>query len=95
MNVIEHMMTLYDEGLEELMGAQNYAKKAHKTENSDEKMMYKNMSKQELEHAHMLMSSGDKLFSGVDSSDSLHMVWKSLRGHLYDWKNRIENMLNT
>lgn len=94
MNVIEHMMSLYDEGLEELMGAQNYAKKAYKTENSDEKMMYKNMAKQELEHAHMLMSSGDKLFAGVDASDSLYMVWKSLRGHLCDWKTRIEHMLN-
>ena len=94
MNVIEHMMTLYDEGLDELMGAQNYAKKANKAENSDEKMMYKNMAKQELEHAHMLMAAGDKLFSGVDAADSLYMVWRSLREHLHDWKTKIEHMLN-
>ena len=94
MNVIEHMMTLYDEGLEELMGAQDYAKKAYKAENTDEKMMYKNMAKQELEHANMLMSSGDKLFAGVDASDSLHMVWRSLREHLHDWKTKIEHMIN-
>lgn len=93
MNIIEHMMSLYDEGLEELMDAQEYAKKSYRAEVSDEKMMYHNLSKQELEHANMIMKAGDNLFSNVDSADSIHMVWKSLRGHLCSWKKRIEQML--
>ena len=95
MNLIEHMMTLYDEGLDELMGAQDYAKKAGKTENTDERMMYQAMAKQELDHAHMIMKAGDKLFATVDGSDSLHMVWKNLREHLSSWKTRIEHMMTS
>jgi hypothetical protein len=87
------MMELYDEGLDELMGAQEYAKRYHKAESSDEKMMYQNMSKQELEHANMIMKAGDKLFSGTDAADSLHMVWKNLREHLSNWKSKIEHIL--
>ena len=94
-NIIDHMMTLYDEGLDELMGAQDYAKKAHKTENADEKMMYQNMAKQELDHAYMIMKAGDKLFAGADAADSLHMVWKNLREHLINWKSKIEHMLGS
>lgn len=92
--VIEHMMCLYDEGLDELMGAQNYAKRAHKAEGADEKMMYQNMAKQELDHAFMLMKAGDKLFAGTDAADSLHMVWRSLREHLISWKTKIEHMIS-
>ena len=93
MNIIEHMMKLYNEGLEELMGAQKYAKHADKAGATEEGTMYKTMARQELEHAHMLIKGGDKLFSGVDSSDSLKMVWNSLREHLMDWHRDIERKI--
>jgi hypothetical protein len=64
MTTIDHMMKLYEEGLDELMGAQKYAKMSHKTENSDEKATYKNMARQELDHAKMIIQMGDRDFMG-------------------------------
>lgn len=93
MNIVEHMMELYREGIDELMGAEKYAHKSKKATGNEEKMMYHNMAKQELGHAHELMKDGDSLFSGADAMDSLHMVWKSLRDHLCTWKKSIEAML--
>lgn len=93
MDVIDHMMKLYEEGLDELMGAQKYAKCSHKAESQDDKMMYRNMAKQELDHAHNLIKSGDRMFAGADSMDSLKMVWASLRQHLMDWHADIEHKL--
>lgn len=93
MDVISHMMKLYEEGLEELMGAQKYSKCAHKSESQDDKMMYRNMAKQELDHAHNLIKSGDRMFAGADSTDSLKMVWTSLRQHLLDWHSDIDHKL--
>jgi len=93
MNHIEHMMKLYDEGLEELMGAQKYAKLSQRAEGTDDQVMYRNMSRQELDHAHSLIKSGDRMFSGTDSADSLKMVWTSLRQHLLDWHGDIDHKL--
>jgi len=93
MNVIEHMMKLYEEALDELMGAQKYAKCSHRAENTDDKTMYRNMAKQELDHAHSLIKAGDRMFSGTDSADSLKMVWTSLRQHLLDWHGDIDHKL--
>ena len=39
MNVVEHMMELYREGIDELMGAERYAKKAKKATGSEVKVM--------------------------------------------------------
>lgn len=89
MNHIEHMMKLYEEGLEELMGAQKYAKCASRSESSDDKAMYRNMAKQELDHAHNFIKSGDRMFASSDSADSLKMVWEGLRRHLLDWHDDI------
>ena len=89
MNAIEHMVKLYQEGVEELMGAQKYAKDSRHAENSEEKAMYKNMSRQELEHAQMLIRDGDKNFMGEHAQDSVVMVWQSLRDHLLEWHNSI------
>jgi len=93
MNQIEHMMKLYEDALEELMGAQKYAKCAHKTEDTDDKTMYRGMAKQELEHAHNFIRSGDRLFNSADSMDSMKMVWTSLRQHLLDWHADITHKL--
>jgi hypothetical protein len=56
-------------------------------------MMYRNMAKQELDHAHNLIKSGDRMFAGADSMDSLKMVWNSLRQHLLDWHADIDHKL--
>lgn len=93
MNTIEHMMKLYEEGLDELMGAQKYAKQSAKAESDDERTMYKNMARQELDHAQMLIRDGDKLYMGPNAMDSLNMVWKSLREHLLDWHGDIMRRL--
>lgn len=85
MNYIEHMMKLYEEGIEELMGAKKYAKQAHKSTNGDEKNMYRNMARQELEHAQMLINDGDRMYMGGNTEESIKMIWQPLRGHLLEW----------
>ena len=89
MNQIEHMMKLYEEGLDELMGAQKYLKQSNRASSNEEKVMYRNMSRQELEHAQMLIRDGDRMFSGENALDSVDMVWKSLREHLLEWHNNL------
>lgn len=91
MDVLEHMMKLYDEGLEELMDAQKYVQLHEKAVSEDERMMYRNLARQELEHAAVLCRAGDKLFN--DHSDSLYMVWASLKQHLHTWRSSLETRL--
>lgn len=90
MNVLEHMMKLYEESLEELMDAQKYVRCYEHTEDAEDKNMYKNLAKQELEHESQLVRAGDRLFSGVDAQDSLHMVWHHLKKHLHEWRSSLE-----
>ena len=93
MNVLEHMMKLYEEGLDELMDAQKYTKCYEKTESADDKSMYRTLAKQELEHESMIVKAGDRLFAGADSSDSLHTVWHHLKKHLHEWRTSLEMRL--
>lgn len=93
MSVIEQMMKLYEDGLEELMGAQKYAKCAYRATSTEDKNMYRSMARQELDHAHNFIKAGDRMFSGADSMDSLKMVWDGLRQHLLDWHADIEHKL--
>jgi precorrin-6B methylase 1 len=90
MNILEHMMKLYEEALEELMDAQKYTKCYEHTEHMDDKSMYRTLARQELEHEAMIVKAGDRLFSGADASDSLHMVWHHLKKHLHDWRSSLE-----
>lgn len=94
MNVLEHMMQYYNEALEELMDAQKYADCAEKADSQKRQMMYHNLAKQELEHEAALVEAGNQLFTGVDASDSLHMVWHHLKKHLHDWRGDIEYRLS-
>ena len=94
MTTIDHMMKLYEEGLDELMGAQKYAKMSRKADNNDEKTTYKNMARQELDHAKMIILMGDRDFMGTNTMDSINMVWKSLREHLLDWHDDISKKLD-
>lgn len=90
---IEHMMDLYDEALEELMGAQEYAKKAEHAEDAESKAMYKNMARQELEHETALAKAAARMLAGEPSDNPLHAVWKHLNSHLNDWRGDIERRL--
>lgn len=94
MTTIDHMMKLYEEGLDELMGAQKYAKMSRKADNNDEKTTYKNMARQELDHAKMIILMGDRDFMDTNTMDSINMVWKSLREHLLDWHDDISKKLD-
>lgn len=93
MSILEHMMKLYEEGLDELMDAQKYTKCYERTEPAEEKSMYRTLAKQELEHESMIVRAGDRLFSGAQASDSLHMVWHHLKKHLSDWRSSLEMRL--
>ena len=89
MNILEHMMHLYDEALEELMDAEKYAKCAEKSESAEDKSMYRSLGKQELDHELMLERAADKLFPG-NSTDPMHTVWHHLKKHLHGWRAKIE-----
>lgn len=93
MNVLEHMMHLYDEALEELMGAEKYTKCMEKSESAEDKSMYRGLAKQELEHESMLEKSADRLFT-AGSSDPMHTVWHHLKKHLHGWRAKIEMRMN-
>lgn len=93
MNILEHMMGLYNEALEELMDAEKYAKCMEKSESAEDKAMYRNLARQELEHESMLEKSADRLFP-ANGTDSLHMVWHHLKKHLHGWRANIETRMH-
>lgn len=93
MNVLEHMMHLYDEALEELMDAEKYAKCMEKSESAEDKSMYRGLAKQELEHESMLEKSADRLFP-ANTTDPMHTVWHHLKKHLHGWRSKIEMRMN-
>ena len=88
---LDKLMGIYSEALDELMGAQKYAKCAHKAEDAQAKTMYHGMAKQELEHAHLLTESGHRVAAG---DATLTMIWEHLKKHLMDWRGDIEYKLN-
>jgi hypothetical protein len=90
---MEHIMGLYEEGLEELMDAQKYWHKVMKAHSEDEKNMYKTLARQELDHAQMILRDGDKI-AEKDANEMVKMVWRHLRGHLLDWHSDLHNKLN-
>jgi hypothetical protein len=83
--IIEHIMSLYNEGLEELMGAQKYVKCAHNATNDKDRHMYADMAHEEVKHASMLTKSGDSHITDVEHGYGIHHVWKHLKQHLSDW----------
>lgn len=90
MNILEEMMDVYNEAIEELMGAEKYAKCHEKSDTAENKAMYKSLAKQELEHESMLEKSVDRLFAGAGTGDQLHQVWTHLKKHLHGWRTKIE-----
>lgn len=91
--IIEHIMSLYNEGLEELMGAQKYVKCAHKAANDKDRNMYAEMAHEEIKHASMLEKSGDNALMNVDHNHSIHHVWKHLKHHLNEWSEDLEHQI--
>jgi hypothetical protein len=92
--IIEHIMHLYSEGLEELMGAQKYVKCAHKASSEKDKAMYAEMAREELKHASLLSKSGDNALMNVDHNHSIHYVWKHLKNHLTEWSDDITHQID-
>lgn len=86
--MLQHVLDMYDEMLEELMGAQKYVKESYKASSDDEKSMYQNMAKQEAMHAEFLMKSVDKKVS-ESSDENVKVAWTSLRSHVCEWKEKI------
>jgi hypothetical protein len=82
---MEHLMGLYEEGIEELMDAQKYANKSMKANNEEEKIMYKNLARQELEHAQMIIKDGDRMSEKAGVHEMAKVAWKHLRDHLLEW----------
>lgn len=89
MSHMEYLMSLYDESLEEMMGAEKYVKCMEKSETPEDKSMYRGMAKQELEHASMLEKAGDRLYPAT-STDPMREVWHHLKKHLHGWRAKIE-----
>ena len=87
---LDHIMEFYSEALDELMGAQEYAKKACHETNVESRNMYIRMSRQELEHADGLKTMATRV-AGDDRT--LHTVWHHLQGHLDSWKDGIVEKL--
>mgnify|MGYP002508876410 CR=1 FL=1 len=92
MTNIELMMHHYEEALEELMDAQKYSKMAEHAESPDDKAMYRNLAKQELEHEAMIVKSGDRHFGEIHEGN-LKEVWMHLKKHLHNWKSDIEHKM--
>ena len=84
-DIIERIMEIYNEALEELMGAQKYVKCAHNAATEKDRHMYADMAHEELKHATMLSKSGDNHIAEAEHGHGLHHVWKHLKGHLTDW----------
>lgn len=91
--IIEHIMTLYNESLDELMGAQKYVKCSHHATNDKDRIMYAEMAHEEVKHATMLEKSGDNALMNVDSSHSIHHVWKHLKHHLREWADDLDHQI--
>jgi hypothetical protein len=89
---LEKIMTHYKEALDELMGAQKYAKCAHKSTDADDRAMYQSMAKQELEHEERLVKSAERIVA-MSADPTLAMIWKHLKNHLDDWHNSIHTKL--
>ena len=96
MHMLEHVMELYEEALEELMDAQKYCKRSEHTEHADEKQMYRNLAKQELEHEAMIIATGDREVASItgNEQETMRTVWHHLKKHLQNWRTDLEHKLN-
>ena len=80
--IMEH----YSEALEELMGAQAYAKKAYHAENMEVRSKYSQMARQELAHAEDLKQMAAR---AAQEDPVLVMMWSHLQHHIDSWRESI------
>lgn len=77
-NDLDH---LFDEVMDELRGADNYADCALKSSDATEKKLFSEMAKQELSHAHNLETIIDgrlsKINADVDNCKAIHRYLKT------------------
>lgn len=87
---LDCIMEYYSESLEELMGAQGYAKRAYHSTHPEERATYIRMSRQELEHLEHLKAMAHQ--KAKEDPVTLH-VWTKLQEHLDSWKEDIVEKL--
>lgn len=101
MEHLEHLdciMAKYDAALDEVMGAQTYAKEALKAKNSEVKDLYLSMAKQELSHAGNLERMAAIILdsTGTDKAVGTRAVWCDLKARLdarmMDVREKIERI---
>lgn len=83
MEKIDRMMELYQETIDEIMGAEDYVKKARHAEDQENKATYLIMADQELGHAKNLENMAEK---EVGEDSTLKAVWCKLKENLEEWK---------
>lgn len=93
MGFLHYILEKYNEALEELMGAQNYATEACHAESMEERTRYIEMSRDELKHAENIAQMADMVASG-SNDESTMVAWKALRMHVDDWSDRIREKLD-
>lgn len=94
MEHLEMIMEHYGDALEELMGAQKYAKTAEHCKDKDRKRRYVVMSEQELEHEKNIEADADAVVNEA-RHEMLTAVWTHLKKHLHSWRKDIETELES
>lgn len=81
---------LFDEVMDELRGADNYADCALGSTNSDEKKLFSEMAKQELGHAHNLRTIIAERIAGISSDiDGCKSIHNYLKGKWDEYERKI------
>lgn len=80
------MMDHYNEALEELMGAQDYARKAYHAKTMEARSKYSQMARQELAHAEEFKQMAAQAAQG---DPMLTMMWPYLQHHIDGWREGI------
>ena len=96
MDHINHLVGIYEDAQEELMGAQGYANKAYHAQGNDIKVMYMTMARQELEHESKLLDEGDRIVKQMEADahrEMVEFIWTHLKKNLHRWRHSIEARL--
>ena len=96
MEHVKHLIGIYEDAQEELMGAQGYANKAYHAQEGEIKAMYMTMARQELEHETKLLEEGERLIKRMPADahrEVLEFVWMHLKNNLHRWRHGIESKL--
>lgn len=77
----------YDEGLQELMDAQEYSRQAETADCQADREMFITLGKQEVAHAEHFIKSGDMVLESDD--ETAKTVWRELKIHLTEWRDSL------